>query len=271
MCETCGCGEHDELTIRKVGQEDALKKDGLESQKQETDHDKAHRLGLPHHHHEEAQSRRIVLEKDVLYHNNLVAAKNRGFLEAKGILCLNLVSSPGSGKTTLLEKTIQILTSKRKVFVIEGDQQSELDAARVAKAGAEAVQINTGTGCHLDASMVERALKILNPPEGSIVFIENVGNLVCPSLFDLGEYRRVLIISTTEGEDKPLKYPYMFRSSHLCVINKTDLLPHIRLDMGALKSNIHHIHPDIDTIQLSALTGEGFPKWVEWISRFTVK
>ena len=150
---------------------------------------------------------------------------NRRFFEGRKVLCLNMVSSPGSGKTTILEKSISTLMSSGKLYVIEGDQQTQLDSERVEKAGARAIQINTGSGCHLDAHMIDTALGKLNPEMNSILFIENVGNLVCPAMFDLGEFKRVIVISVTEGDDKPLKYPLMFESSHLCIINKTGLIP----------------------------------------------
>ena len=182
-------------------------------------------------------------------------------------MCLNLVSSPGSGKTTILEKTILKLISTRKICVIEGDQQTFLDADRIEKSGAPAIQINTGSGCHLDARMVELAMQKLEISYDSILFIENVGNLVCPAMFDLGETKRVVVISTTEGEDKPLKYPYMFQSSDLCLINKSDLLPYVDFDTEKAIGYARSLNPKLEFILVSAKTGEGMDLWLEWLSR----
>ncbi len=209
--------------------------------------------------------RRIAVETDILQRNNLLAQRNRGFFEARNILALNLVSSPGSGKTTLLEQTLKRLSGK-PVYVIEGDQQTSLDAERIRAAGFPAVQINTGSGCHLDAEMINKAVKELNPVQASILFIENVGNLVCPALFDLGENYRVVIISVTEGEDKPLKYPNMFQSAHICLINKTDLLPHVEFSPEKLKTFARQINPDLTFIEISARTGAGMDM-VDWMDR----
>jgi hydrogenase nickel incorporation protein HypB len=197
--------------------------------------------------------------------NNRLAELNRRFFEGRKVLCLNLVSSPGSGKTTILEKSIAALKPLHKIAVIEGDQQTILDANRIEKAGAPAIQINTGSGCHLDAHMVDSALKKLDVKADSILFIENVGNLVCPAMFDLGEQKRVVVISVTEGDDKPLKYPYMFQSSHLCLINKSDLLPYVDFDTDATMKYARSINPDLEFIVLSAKTGEGMHLWYEWI------
>jgi len=204
------------------------------------------------------------METDILQRNNLLAQRNRGYFEARDILALNLVSSPGSGKTTVLEQTLKRLAGSR-VYVIEGDQQTSLDAERIQSTGMPVVQVNTGSGCHLDAEMVNRAVKELSPGQSSILFIENVGNLVCPALFDLGENFRVVIISVTEGEDKPFKYPNMFQSAHLCLINKTDLLPYVDFDPGKLKSYARQINPNLDFIELSARTGEGMEEWMDWV------
>jgi hydrogenase nickel incorporation protein HypB len=176
-----------------------------------------------------------------------------------------MVSSPGSGKTTLLEKTISSLIPSRKIYVIEGDQQTLIDAGRIEKAGAPAIQINTGSGCHLDANMIESALKKLDMEANSILFIENVGNLVCPAMFDLGEFKRVLVISVTEGEDKPLKYPNMFETSHLCIINKSDLLPHVDFRTNEFMKNARLVNHHLEFITMSAKTGEGMNLWYDWI------
>lgn len=199
--------------------------------------------------------------------NNISAAMNRRFFEGRKVLCLNMVSSPGSGKTTILEKTIRHISSSRKVYVIEGDQQTTIDAGRIEKAGAPALQINTGSGCHLDAHMIDHALERLDIETGSVVFIENVGNLVCPAMFDLGESGRVLVMSVTEGEDKPLKYPLMFETSHLCIINKSDLLPYVDFTTDEFMKNARHINPNLEFIVMSATTGEGNEAWYDWINR----
>jgi hydrogenase nickel incorporation protein HypB len=228
----------------------------------------AHEADGHHHDHDHGDGNRIInIEKDILLKNNLMAERNRGFFEAKQITCFNLVSSPGSGKTTLLEATVAALKDKYPIFVIEGDQQGMLDADRLAALGVPVVQINTGSGCHLDAEMVNRALKSFNFPAGSLLFIENVGNLVCPALFDLGESARVLIMSVTEGDDKPVKYPTMFRTSQLCLINKTDLLPYVQFDVEAAERNAGALNPGLAFIRMSATTGDGLGQWFDWISR----
>lgn len=209
----------------------------------------------------------INLNVDILAGNNMTAAMNRRFFEGRKVLCLNMVSSPGSGKTTILEKTISQLSRSGKIYVIEGDQQTLLDAERIEKAGAPAVQINTGSGCHLDAQMIDSALKKLDMESNSILFIENVGNLVCPAMFDLGEYKRVVVISVTEGEDKPLKYPFMFQTSHLCIINKSDLLPYVDFKTEEVIKHAHSVNPDLEFISVSSKTGEGMNLWFDWILR----
>jgi hydrogenase nickel incorporation protein HypB len=205
------------------------------------------------------------VETDILSKNNLLAERNRGYFEAKNILALNLVSSPGSGKTSLLEKTIKELSKEIKFYVIEGDQQTMNDANRIDAAGAPVVQINTGNGCHLDSDMVNKAVKNLNVENNSVLMIENVGNLVCPSLFDLGEETRVVIMSATEGDDKPLKYPTMFESSDICIINKTDLLPYVDFDMEKARQYALQVNHHLEFFELSVKTGEGMEKWYEWL------
>src|SRR5664279_1228019 len=241
MCETCGCGEPgDKFTIINPGDEDRnlQSHDGRShSHGSHTHGHHSHEHGPLTHTHDEGDARTINLEIDILGKNNLLAERNRGFFEAKAIMALNLVSSPGSGKTSILERTIKELKSNRPIFVIEGDQQTTNDAKRIENAGAPAIQINTGNGCHLDAQMISAAVKQSDVKENSILFIENVGNLVCPALFDLGESKRIVIVSVTEGEDKPLKYPNMFQTSHLCLINKTDLLPYLDFSIDLFRSN----------------------------------
>jgi hydrogenase nickel incorporation protein HypB len=210
----------------------------------------------------------IALEQDVLAKNQLLAEHNRGWLASRHITALNLVSSPGAGKTTLLERTIrdlQELHSARTIQVIEGDQATLNDAERIRATGCRVVQINTGTGCHLDAGMVSRALAQLDPPPQSWLMIENVGNLVCPALFDLGEQAKVVILSVTEGEDKPLKYPHMFRASRLMLLNKIDLLPHLRFDLERCLAYARQVNPAIEVLQVSAETGAGMKAWYAWL------
>jgi hydrogenase nickel incorporation protein HypB len=210
----------------------------------------------------------IALEQDVLAKNQLLAEHNRGWLASRHITALNLVSSPGAGKTTLLERTIrdlQALRSTQSIEVIEGDQATLNDAERIRATGCRVVQINTGTGCHLDAGMVSRALAQLDPPPQSWLMIENVGNLVCPALFDLGEQAKVVILSVTEGEDKPLKYPHMFRASRLMLLNKIDLLPHLRFDVERCIAYARQVNPSIEVLQVSAETGAGMKAWYAWL------
>ncbi|HEY5762314.1 MAG TPA: hydrogenase nickel incorporation protein HypB [Rhodocyclaceae bacterium] len=211
------------------------------------------------------QARMVQIEQDILGKNDGLAAQNRRWLADRGILALNFVSSPGSGKTTLLVKTIAALAGK-PVAVIEGDQQTANDAERIRATGAPAIQINTGKGCHLDADMVGRALKTLAPVEDSVLFIENVGNLVCPAAFDLGEACKVAILSVTEGEDKPLKYPDMFRAAQLMLLNKVDLLPYLSFDVEQAIAAARRVNPQIEVIQVSATSGEGFDDWLAWLA-----
>jgi hydrogenase nickel incorporation protein HypB len=210
-------------------------------------------------------SRLVKIEQDILAKNNGYAEANRRYLADRGIFALNLVSSPGSGKTTLLVKTIEALNGVQPLAVIEGDQQTENDAARIRAAGAPAIQINTGKGCHLDAQMVGQAMQQLGLQDDSLLLIENVGNLVCPASFDLGEAHKVVVLSVTEGEDKPLKYPDMFRAANLMLLNKCDLLPHLQFDTGLAIEYAHRINPELQVIRVSATSGEGMPEWLEWI------
>lgn len=256
MCDTCGCSQPDgAVTIRKPGEEG-------HSHPHQHEHDHTH----PHDHsHDHSHSRTIIVETDILAKNNLIAERNRGYFEAKNIFALNLVSSPGSGKTTILEKTISTLKKQITCAVIEGDQQTMNDAERIAATGAAVVQVNTGTGCHLDSEMVNQGSKKLNLENNSILFIENVGNLVCPALFDLGEAHKVVIISVTEGDDKPHKYPTMFSVSDLCIINKTDLLPYVDFDVEKCKEYARQVNPNIEFIEMSATKGDGMEKWTNWL------
>lgn len=207
----------------------------------------------------------IEVEKDILSENNLLGRENRAYFAAKNILAVNLVSSPGSGKTSLLERTLRMIGQDLVFAVIEGDQQTANDADRIAATGTAVTQINTGKGCHLDAQMIKHAVEGLNPLPHSVLFIENVGNLVCPAMFDLGEKERVVIISVTEGDDKPLKYPDMFLSATLCVINKIDLLPYVPFDMEKVKANAKKINPRLEFIEMSCTTDEGLSHWYQWL------
>ncbi len=209
----------------------------------------------------------VEVERDVLDKNNRLAERNRGYFEAKHIVAFNLVSSPGSGKTTILERTLKEMGAQIPFYVVEGDQQTSRDAERIAATGVPVVQVNTGKGCHLEANMVNDAIRKLNPAENSVMMIENVGNLVCPSAFDLGENLRVVVISITEGEDKPIKYPDMFRSANVCLINKMDLLPYLQFDMDALRSYARQVNPNLVFIEISATTGTGMQSWYQFIQQ----
>lgn len=239
MCVTCGCGG------------DAHS----HSPHHTSNHDHGHSHGKTV----------VEVERDILQENNLLAARNRGYFEAKNILALNLVSSPGSGKTSLLERTLRDLNKELTCYVVEGDQQTTRDADRIHATGTKVTQINTGKGCHLDAHMILHALQGLKPQENSIFFIENVGNLVCPAMFDLGESERVVVISVTEGDDKPIKYPDMFHSATICVINKIDLLPYVPFSMEQVKNFAKQVNPNLQFIEVSCTTGEGLSAWYDWL------
>ncbi len=260
MCSTCGCGNSDEgIRIMIPGTADAMPHDSGHSLLLNPGHQHS---GHSHHHSDEVH---LALERNILHENDLLAQRNRGYLEAKGVFALNIVSSPGSGKTTLLEKTINTMQGILPLAIIEGDQQSMNDADRIAATGAPVVQINTGKGCHLDADMVLHGMQKLDLQNNSILFIENVGNLVCPALFDLGENTRVVISSVTEGDDKPVKYPYMFESAQVCIINKIDLLPYVSFNVETFKHYASRINPAMKFFELSATTGAGIDKWIEWL------
>ncbi len=245
MCATCGCDANGNVTMHEPGHQ--------------------HDHGDHSHSYTHTNKKIVDVEKDVLHENDLLAERNRGYFDAKNILSMNLVSSPGSGKTSLLERTLTDLKTTLDFYVIEGDQQTTNDADRIHATGTKVVQINTGKGCHLDAHMVMHAIQGMKPKANSILFIENVGNLVCPAMFDLGEKERVVIISVTEGDDKPLKYPDMFFSSTLCIINKIDLLPYVPFDIEKVKANAKKINPSMEIIELSCTSGEGLQNWYEWL------
>lgn len=258
MCSTCGCGTDE---VRITG-------DPAEQHDHNHPHDHPHdHEGRPRTHahtHAPDRTHTLELEQAVLGRNDHIAGHNRDWLVARGILALNVMSSPGAGKTTLLERTIA--HCDRKVSVIEGDQETLFDADRIRAAGARAVQVNTGAGCHLDAGMVERALAELGPEPDSLVFFENVGNLVCPALFDLGEAAKVVVISVPEGDDKPLKYPHMFAAADLVVVNKIDLLPYVDFDIDRLIRDARKLNPTIQVLPMSVRTGEGFEAWLGWLN-----
>ena len=270
MCSTCGCDQPEEqVTIRKPGEENQkLPLSHSHSHSHEGElHSHPHSHVHEHHHNSSSHghAREIQVEQDILLKNNLLAERNRGFFEAKELLVFNLVSSPGSGKTSLLERTVQDLKSEDQFFIIEGDQQTMNDAERIHKTGTPVVQINTGQGCHLDALMVQNAAKQFEKLSSGYLIIENVGNLVCPALFDLGEYKRVVIMSVTEGEDKPIKYPTMFKSADLCIINKIDLLPYLDFDVKKAKDYALQVNTNLEFIELSVRSGEGMEGWYSWI------
>jgi hydrogenase nickel incorporation protein HypB len=220
----------------------------------------------PHgHDHGHDHGHTVPLEVDLLAGNDALAGRNRRRLDAAGIRAVNLMSSPGSGKTTLLERTVRDLGAEVACAVLEGDQETLLDAERIAATGARAVQINTGAGCHLDAEMVARGLDALAPPPGSLLFVENVGNLVCPALFALGEHARVVIMSVTEGADKPLKYPHMFRTADLMVVNKIDLLPYVDFDVARCVGHARRARPGVPVLEVSATRGDGLDEWYGWL------
>lgn len=234
-------------------------KEEVKTQEPESEHDSSH-AEEP----EATQSRMVQIEQDILAKNNEIAEKNRYFLTHRNITTLNLMSSPGSGKTTLLIATLNYL-DPQKCYVIEGDQQTTNDADLIRTTGAKAIQVNTGKGCHLDAEMVSKAIARLSPERDSLLFIENVGNLVCPAAFDLGESHKIAILSVTEGEDKPLKYPDIFARADLMIINKADLLPYLDFDLEACVANARQVNPEIECIVLSAITGDGIQAWLEWL------
>jgi hydrogenase nickel incorporation protein HypB len=247
MCTTCGCSGTSEASVIEPGHSHDHSHDHHHHHDHHHDHDH-------HHHHDHGTV--VTLEQQILAKNNLLAERNRGWFAGRGILALNLMSSPGAGKTTLLERTIRDLGSALAISVVEGDQATETDAARIRGAGCSAVQINTGTGCHLDAEMLRRGLAALKPPRESVAMIENVGNLVCPALFDLGERAKVVMLSVTEGDDK-LKNPHMFRAAEVVIITKSDLLPHVDFSIDRCLANLRAVSRSVRSFVLSAITGRG--------------
>ncbi|MGH8901622.1 MAG: hydrogenase nickel incorporation protein HypB [Egibacteraceae bacterium] len=270
MCMTCGCSDDVDVRVTEPGAEH-----------HHHDHGDGHAHEHGHHHHDHGDgssephavvadqptARTLRLEQDVLAKNNLLAERNRGWLEGRGIVAMNLMSSPGAGKTTLLERTIRDLGEELSISVVEGDQETLLDAERIRSTGCRVVQINTGAGCHLDADMLARGLRTLDPPASSLVLIENVGNLVCPALFDLGERGKVVIMSVTEGEDKPLKYPHMFRAAQLLILNKVDLLPYVQFDTERCVDHARRVNSQLEVFQVSATRGDGLDAWYGWLRK----
>jgi hydrogenase nickel incorporation protein HypB len=264
MCTTCGCGDEAGTRISKLAGE--LHTPGQGHPHSHTDE---HGRTYTHQHHHGAGSETIVLEQNLLAKNDVLAATNRGWLAGRGVRAFNVMSSPGAGKTTLLVRTLTELGGSLDAGVIEGDQETSLDADRIRATGRPVIQINTGAGCHLDADMLRRGLDALAPEPGSTIFIENVGNLVCPALFDLGETAKVVIVSVTEGDDKPQKYPHMFMAADLVIVNKSDLLPYVDFDVDECLRRIRQINPRAEFLTLSAATGEGLAAWYGWLDGAT--
>jgi hydrogenase nickel incorporation protein HypB len=292
MCKTCGCsGAGATLERYKTKHSHHHDHQHVHDHDHNNDHEHPHQQHHHDHHHDEHQTnagatrdrsaeprgwshdegttraRIVQIEQDILSKNNAYAEQNRALLHSRKTLGLNLISSPGSGKTTLLVRTIEELKGKTPVIVVEGDQQTSRDADRIRATGAPALQINTGKGCHLDAHLVGHAMLDLGVPEKGIVFIENVGNLVCPADFDLGEAAKVVILSVTEGEDKPIKYPTIFANAKLMILNKVDLLPYVPFKVEECIAFARQVNPQIEIIQLSSISGAGIPEWLKWIEK----
>jgi hydrogenase nickel incorporation protein HypB len=270
MCATCGCSthEHDQVLAAHEPHEHVLPDGSRYVHRHAPAGERHDHGGEPHDH---GKGSLVELETEILAKNDALAARNRRWLSERGILALNLMGSPGAGKTALLERTIRTFRPIREaravgaLAVIEGDQATARDADRIRAAGAPVTQLNTGTGCHLDADMVMRGLVELRPAAGGVVVIENVGNLVCPALFDVGEHRRIVVLSVTEGDDKPLKYPHMFRAADLVLLNKIDLLPYVDFDVARAEDHARSANPDVRLLRVSARTDEGLDGWCEWL------
>jgi hydrogenase nickel incorporation protein HypB len=262
MCGTCGCGSETKVSLIT----DIRNNDHSHNHEVEHHHTHPHDHHHHHHHHEHPHTHAHVhLEEDILRQNQLLAERNRGYFMAKKMLVFNMISSPGSGKTSILEKMLQDLGEELKCYVIEGDQQTTHDAERIKATGTEVVQVNTGKGCHLESHTIQEAVSKLDPEEKSLLFIENVGNLVCPAMFDLGEQIRIVIMSVTEGTDKPIKYPDAFYGAQICLINKIDLLPYVDFDVAQAKDYALRVNPKLQFFEVSATKGDGMQEWYQWI------
>jgi hydrogenase nickel incorporation protein HypB len=282
MCVTCGCSDNGQTKIANLETGELMAITSTDDNQHHHTHTLSDGTVISHSHshdthteasqiHAKIHNTTISLEQNILAKNNLIAAENRGWFKGRNILALNLMSSPGAGKTTLLTRTINDLKHQLSFSVIEGDQETVNDAKKIQETGSKVVQINTGTGCHLDATMIERGLQQLNPPLDSVVMIENVGNLVCPALFDLGELAKVVILSVTEGEDKPIKYPHMFRASEIMILTKIDLLPYVQFDVQKCLEYAQQVNPKIKIFQVSAISGAGLDNWYEWLRNSKLK
>ena len=285
MCVICGCNDKTNVRIDGDpvrGEHEHVLADGTRVRHGPHDHDHDHDHEHTHEHahghahaHEpthshaayrqDAPTELVALETALLDKNQRIAERNRAGFTQSRVVALNLMSSPGSGKTTLLVRTLQDLANEMPMSVVEGDQETSADAERIRATGAKAVQINTGAGCHLEADMLERAVQQLAPAAGSVLFVENVGNLVCPALFDLGEKARIVVLSVTEGDDKPLKYPHMFRSAQLMVTTKMDLAPHVQFDVARAEKNARSVNPTIQCLRVSSVSGDGLSDWYGWL------
>ena len=267
MCGTCGCGdtqgqEHEHGHAHEHTHADGTTHSHAHEHEHGHDHDHGHG-----HAHDDERARIVKVERDILAKNDRIAADNRARFAKLETLALNLISSPGAGKTSLLVRTLMDLRGRWPLAVVEGDQATSLDAERVRATGAAVLQINTGKMCHLDAAMVSSAIDALPAPEHGVLFVENVGNLVCPAGFDLGERAKVVLASVTEGEDKPLKYPDAFHAAKLVLVTKVDLLPHLEFDVAKLIANVRAVNPTADVLRVSARHGEGLKAWYAWIAR----
>jgi hydrogenase nickel incorporation protein HypB len=260
MCQSCGCG-----TVAPDAAGGSRPRDDGASRRAAGPEPVPAASNRPLARQDPAPARLVKVERDLLEKNDAVAAATRAWCAERGIVLLNVLSSPGAGKTSVLERAIADLGGEMAISVIEGDQATDADAVRIRRAGARATQINTGAGCHLDAAMVAQALRSLEPPARSVVVIENVGNLICPALFDLGERAKLVVASVTEGEDKPLKYPHVFRAAALALLNKIDLLPHVVFDADRWLAHARAVNPGLRAFRVSATRGDGLDAWYGWI------
>ncbi len=275
MCLTCGCSDDANIRLsnHSLNQSDhAHEHTHIDEHGNVITHSHSHEHDSTHshehgsaHNHEYGSAKTISIEKDILAKNDALAESNRAWLKAHNVVALNILSAPGSGKTALLEETIKTLKDEIPIFVLEGDQETANDAMRIRASGCSAVQINTGAGCHLEAGMIASALNELRPADNSLLIVENVGNLVCPALFDLGEKHKIVMLSVTEGEDKPLKYPHMFRAADILILNKVDLLPYLSFDIELCIANALSVNPRLKVFRVSALRGEGLNEWFAFL------